>query len=706
MTNNTSGDDNTKHYTKLSQNIPDRPMVNQSRIIDRLKGYFDWHHFPRIINTDGICRGLSSVFAKYIVQGKGNEFLDILSTISGDIQPSSEHDNFINHFAVEVAMTQLPKYFENRFAQKNSIECLEIEGERLFPSFSFAMCTKDENWAEIIGGLNLDREEPMLVSGKNHSVCVLKSHGKPEGYLIYDPNYPEGIRHFTNEAALIQELHERLDRDGLSKSLAIKINVIRHPALKEKRIPLYPTAISLYEKYLSPIKANTTGDSAEINSNLHLAAAYADAESIVKLIEFGATDFSTAALKAIFAKNNKTLQVLVPRIDESTNIQVFFETAFECGSEEIIDTLRETRTPDYKSLLAINAEDSTKNLQNSVAIAAAEGNLPMIKKILSDAKKMLREDITLGGNTNFQDKELDDLIAVSVFKIRYYYHRVIVLSIMSGNAECVRELIELSDSSSCALSEEYKLRYLMFAIQENQSSVVKYLLTQISHENLERIKMSAYIIDKTELSILLQLKQHGMILSEVSEAIIQKKEHQTISFDNQMLIIFLKYTEYLRDIILRIPGLRLYTDGLKSNKDSFFQADEKKKAPTQSSQTIQTKVFIRDTENRNAISQAYEKEFQERPGYQKPILSDGGVILYLPSAQDANDFFTRKAREGTVFFVAQVETNTVTCYSNGDGSLFHSDGTVFQKEDVLGASEVSADKFSIPEPTCQPGRGF
>ena len=88
-------------YDKLAQDAPVEP-INQIKIINSLTGYLAWHNFPIIINSTGICKGLSTVYAKYVVENKRKEFMAVLHTISNEIPPNSEHDNFINHFAVGV----------------------------------------------------------------------------------------------------------------------------------------------------------------------------------------------------------------------------------------------------------------------------------------------------------------------------------------------------------------------------------------------------------------------------------------------------------------------------------------------------------------------------------------------------------------------------------------------------------------------------
>lgn len=187
-------------YSKLAQDFPD-DYIDQGRIIDKLNGYLAWHHFPIRMDNEGVCSGLSMVYAKYVLEGRAEEFKKMLHLISGDIQPESESDNALNHFAVEVVLTQSPRQFEKELSRNHSIQCLTIDGERLNSAFNFAITTKNENWAEIISALDLREDEPMLISSKRHCICVTKKDGR---YTVYDPNYRDGFRYFENSTILVE----------------------------------------------------------------------------------------------------------------------------------------------------------------------------------------------------------------------------------------------------------------------------------------------------------------------------------------------------------------------------------------------------------------------------------------------------------------------------------------------------------------------
>lgn len=49
------------------------------------------------------------------------------------------------------------------------------------------------------------------------------------------------------------------------------------------------------------------------------------------------------------------------------------------------------------------------------------------------------------------------------------------------------------------------------------------------------------------------------------------------------------------------------------------------------------------------------------------------------------------------------KTETVMAYSNGHGTLYHVDGSEFQKADTLKRSSISKNDFVLPEPRSKLG---
>lgn len=57
--------------------------LSQNHLINRLKAYLTRCNLPIKVNEGGICNGLATVHAKYVLEGRGDEFFDMLNYISG-----------------------------------------------------------------------------------------------------------------------------------------------------------------------------------------------------------------------------------------------------------------------------------------------------------------------------------------------------------------------------------------------------------------------------------------------------------------------------------------------------------------------------------------------------------------------------------------------------------------------------------------------
>ena len=565
-----SGHTNHGDYSKLSQDSPDAP-IDQRKIIDNLNGYLAWHHFPIGINYEGTCLGLSTVYAKYVLEGRRKEFMEMLITISDDLQPNSDHDNFINHFAVEVALTQFPAIYEPKLTQRTSIQCLEIEGDRLYSSFDFSMSTRDDNWSELIHTLDLKADEPMLVTTVNHCICVTKEQGK---YCVYDPNYKEGIRFFEDETAVIKWIRfcQNLTiQDGQEpdKLLNLHISVIRHPALKEQILPSFPSPISLYEKYLTPERIDNADYVAVLNKNLCRAVLFEDEATINRLIELGATDLEEAAGEAVYAKNANALRALLPKITDDTYIAKLIETALRSGSADVISLLSMHKT-EYEKFL------SMETIHSSICSAARSNDHRIIERLLLDANEMLCEQSACDENISDQSKEIHDKIALNVFKNLYGDFDHITAAILGGVVNCVRTLITFADSSAyVVISEETKYGYLVLAIEKNQAAVVSYLITTLSPDWIQGFELSAESADKTELSILRQLVQHGVPFSPAAEANMMQKENQVIPLVLKVEIIFRKYTDFMGLLLYNIVKLgSIYAGMFRSSEEKSSKNED------------------------------------------------------------------------------------------------------------------------------------
>lgn len=55
--------------------------VDQKQVIDKLNLYLKRHNMPVQMNNEGVCNGLATLYAKYVLEGKENQFFKILEEI-------------------------------------------------------------------------------------------------------------------------------------------------------------------------------------------------------------------------------------------------------------------------------------------------------------------------------------------------------------------------------------------------------------------------------------------------------------------------------------------------------------------------------------------------------------------------------------------------------------------------------------------------
>lgn len=174
--------------------------ISQSRIIDNLNKYLEWHNLPVRMNVGGICNGLASVYSKYALEGKEDEFFNMLYYVSGK-NPTSDIEMQLNHFVAEILVSFDTIQFDPNLPAFRSIEALTINNQKLKSAFDFAITTKDKNWAEILKTITLQDKEVMRVVGAQHAVSISKKDGK---FRLYDPNYQSGAKEFATEEELFK----------------------------------------------------------------------------------------------------------------------------------------------------------------------------------------------------------------------------------------------------------------------------------------------------------------------------------------------------------------------------------------------------------------------------------------------------------------------------------------------------------------------
>jgi hypothetical protein len=143
----------------------------------------------------------------------------------------------------------------------------------------------------------------------------------------------------------------------------------------------------------------------------------------------------------------------------------------------------------------------------------------------------------------------------------------------------------------------------------------------------------------------------------------------------------------------------------KKNQALSLEEEEKQRRAVASPNAGLNSVVQCDSEeDQKDLISAYNGMFGGKPGYKAPVVNaDGSIALAFPNKGDAENFCMDQAGKGQRFVLIDAETKTVMAYSNGDGTLFHADGSAFQHRDTLKPSPIAMDTFTLPEPGRKPG---
>lgn len=106
-----------------------------------------------------------------------------------------------------------------------------------------------------------------------------------------------------------------------------------------------------------------------------------------------------------------------------------------------------------------------------------------------------------------------------------------------------------------------------------------------------------------------------------------------------------------------------------------------------------------DCDEKNDIIAAYNARFGGKPGHKPPEVDENGFLrLAFPNKGDAESFFSEEAEKGRRMVIVDANTQTVLGYSNGDGKLYHTDGSELQAGEAFQSSNVPYKDFVLPEP--------
>ncbi|AOW59443.1 hypothetical protein [Legionella pneumophila] len=296
--------------------------TNQSNVIKNINQYLEWHNLPVRFGTRGVCNGLATVHAQYVLQGREREFFKLLRYVAGDKGILDANDSVkekVNDFVWKVVASHMTSGHDNELNQLNSFKTLSINNKPLKSVFDLPLVTSDENWEKILESLNLKEDEVMLVRSINHAISITRKDNK---YHVYDPNYEEGVKSFSSEKEVIKELHERVFHYNKG-NMGLNLSIIT-PEDKEPRQDL-PAPVAIYKKYLDKENVDSLatitvehplgGPWDLTTKTIDLASECGDENLINKLIELHQFDFNNMPIEqaslAVQYNNVRAAELLV-----------------------------------------------------------------------------------------------------------------------------------------------------------------------------------------------------------------------------------------------------------------------------------------------------------------------------------------------------------------------------------------------------------
>ncbi|KTC95293.1 ankyrin repeat-containing protein [Legionella feeleii] len=527
--------------------------LSQNQVIENLNQYLQWHNLPLKMNSDGVCNGLAIIYAKYILEGKKGEFWKLMDYVAGKKISQNEEES-VNQFVAEVILSFKPDKYIKGLNQTRAYETQKINNKPLKSHFDLPLVTNDTNWRKIFADINLQNDEVMLVRTPNHTVTISKSNGQ---YEVYDPNYEDGPKFFSNETDLVTELRKNIFTYSTSE-MGLLVSVVSHP---EKPVRTnFPKVDSIYQQYLTTNNVSQKARADDIATSTIELAGYFDNADLARqllVLEKDKDNIFQAAHIAAVNNNPATLTVLLPELNKEQT-QIIFLTTLRCGRKEAFDAFIQTESGKKVFDKFVKDDVNAKFIFHN----AARGGNPALLQQMIDAFKTHSSDIF---GQPFTDSDVTRALLAKT------KDKDAVMSAIAGkDPACLRLVLEKVDTVANPLDNRKKLDYLLLAIKKNQPISVQILVENLSPALLQTVSLSLSVIEKTDLGLLNTLQSHGMVFSDKAQAVIAQKKHQSVGLLLSMGIALIKFTDFCREILFKNEGV-----SCDENKFQFFAQQQK-----------------------------------------------------------------------------------------------------------------------------------
>jgi hypothetical protein len=368
-------------------------MPAQITIIDTVNKILSKNDTPVKLNKGGVCGGLASLYVRYTLEGRKDEFFQLSKMLAQlpdhyQIGQDSSIDKFIREIEIEF---NLFNYTKGQSYQGDMEHTVLIDGKPIKKEFSLGLIESNDNWAALLEQMNNDGRA-CYIRSHNHAVALsfVDNH-----YELYDPNYDEdneetpnasinNIRTFKTAAEAINELAKQFSYP-VDSDVGLGIIVYAHP--NETKPANYPDKNQVLCKALkSKIdfqkKLDITGAKRDYNS-LFFATYINDKETVSHHFLHNEISIKDCAYLMLMDSNNEIMFNLYSHESSQRNKQSLIYYAIWSGNIDLFQRM----TSDYQKNHVTNGlqkQEFKALIQNDFSLlrAAQSGNPVCILSIL------------------------------------------------------------------------------------------------------------------------------------------------------------------------------------------------------------------------------------------------------------------------------------------------------------------------------------
>ncbi|WP_197697341.1 hypothetical protein [Legionella spiritensis] len=502
--------------------------TEQYLVIKNLNNYMKSHNLPITLDKGGICHALSTLYIKYVLDGKEKEFEELLAYIAQKIPiPGKQYlDEKLFILIEKIIALQVSNDHStrNKYTQSNSHEQLDVKGKNLQSIFKVGLQTSHENWAKIMQDIDLQANEVMRVSTLEHTIAIARDENGT--YKVYDPNNTRVCQKFDDASQMTKWLSKNAFNFSLlpfgSKTLDMNIDVISTESPIARR---FPDKNKLFDDYLTPSQRELTNNK---GGGLHFAMTFDDAEAVEYILKdkkFNRGEFVHTALCGIARDSENALAILINNRDKKEHLgdlQAILLHAISSGKYRCMQKLLEIE--EVKAFYHDYIKDHpTKMLR----MAFSGMNEQSIDKVFNDF-------ITHYDSANNLTKTaVSTLIDISISK-----KNPVAITILAGKINYFDK--KITDHAQ-------RLTFIKQAIEHNDPLMVRTLIKNLnlSSDELNCLNIGVSMVNKYNVEIFTTLKEKGFQFSPQADDLIERKQQQSIGVVKSIGLALTRFSEFL-----------------------------------------------------------------------------------------------------------------------------------------------------------------